>query len=207
MPNLTIINLNPGDTQEDLINKINQNFDSIVANGGGPQGADGKQGDQGPVGKEGPIGDTGVPGERGTRWFISNSSPAPQGGTAPNSEILIGDYWVNTTSSANKEVYIYATGGWISTGQSLQAQDVFTTLTGITGPTSPLRNAIVQSSSTPGNNTFVLSDSFVTTANANPTYSKFLIATNSNNGFPLLEFGKIMDPSIPLYTFGISFRL
>jgi hypothetical protein len=190
MPNLTIINLNPGDTQEDLINKINQNFDSIVANGGGPQGADGKQGDQGPVGQEGPIGDTGVPGERGTRWFISNSSPAPQGGTAPNSEILIGDYWVNTTPSANKEVYIYATGGWISTGQGLQAQDVFTTLTGITGPTSPLRNAIVQSSSTPGNNTFVLSDSFVTTANANPTYSKFLIATQSTNGFPLLEFAK-----------------
>ena len=63
MPNLTIINLNIGDTQEDLINKINQNFDSIVSNGGGPQGADGKQGDQGPVGPEGPIGDTGVPGK------------------------------------------------------------------------------------------------------------------------------------------------
>jgi hypothetical protein len=190
MPNLTIINLNSGDTQEDLINKINQNFDSIVANGGGPQGADGKQGDQGPVGPEGPIGDAGVPGERGTRWFISNSSPSPQGGTAPNSEILIGDYWVNTTPSSNKEVSIYATGGWVSTGQSLQAQEIFTTLTGITGPSNTLKNAIVQSSSTPENNTFVLSDSPVTTVNANPTYSKFLIATDSTNGFPLLEFSK-----------------
>jgi hypothetical protein len=188
MPNLTIINLNPGDTQEDLINKINQNFDSIVANGGGPQGSDGKQGDQGPVGPEGPIGDTGVPGERGTRWFISNIAPETQ--TGFNQVILIGDYWVNTTPSANKSVSVYATGGWASTGQNLQAQDVFTTLTGITGPTGTLRNAIVQSSATPLNNTFVLSDVNVTTATANPTYSKFLIATNSSNGFPLLEFAK-----------------
>jgi hypothetical protein len=199
MPNLTIINLNPGDTQEDLINKINQNFDSIVSNGGGPQGADGKQGDQGPVGPEGPIGDAGVPGERGTRWFLSNSTSGPAGGTAPNSEILIGDYWVKTSTSA-KEVYLYATGGWIYTGQNLQAQEVFTTLTGITGPSSTLRNAIVQSSSTPGNNTFVLSDTNVNVTTANPTYSKFLISTQTSNGFPLLEFGKIMDPSIPGYT-------
>lgn len=199
MPNLTIINLNPGDTQEDLINKINQNFDSIVVNGGGPQGADGKQGDQGPVGPEGPIGDTGVPGERGTRWFISDSSPV--GGTAFNSEILIGDYWVNTTSGYNKSVSVYATGGWISTGQNLQAQEVFTTLTGITGPsTTSIKNAIVQSSTTPGNNTFVLSDTNVNATTANPTYSKFLIATNSTNGFPLLEFGKsnlLPPPPLP----------
>lgn len=200
MPNLTIINLNTGDTQEDLINKINQNFDSIVANGGGPQGADGKQGDQGPIGPEGPIGDTGFPGQRGTRWFVSNFPPAspinnpPLGGTAFNSQILIGDYWVNTSSAA-KEVSIYATGGWSSTGQSLQAQEIFTTLTGITGPTGPLKNAIVQSSSTPGNNTFVLSDVFSTTTTANPTYSKFLIATQSTNGFPLLEFGKSDSPT------------
>jgi hypothetical protein len=198
MPNLTIINLNPGDTQEDLINKINQNFDSIVANGGGPQGADGKQGDQGPVGPEGPIGDTGVPGERGTRWFLSNIAPETQ--TGFNEVLLIGDYWVNTSISSNKEVSIYATGGWESTGQNLQAQDVFTTLTGITGPSSTLKNAIVQSSSTPGNNTFVLSDVNVITATANPTYSKFLIATNATNGFPLLEFGKsnLLNPTIPL---------
>jgi len=208
MPNLTIINLNTGDTQEDLINKINQNFDSIVANGGGPQGADGKQGDQGPVGQEGPIGDTGVPGERGTRWFISISPPSsitnspPLGGTAFNSEILIGDYWVDTTPSANKEVSVYATGGWISTGQSLQAQEVFTTLVGITGPSSSsyLKNAIVQSSTTPEKNTFVLSDARVNASTANPTYSKFLIATNSSNAFPLLEFGKsnYLDLTTPL---------
>jgi hypothetical protein len=62
MPNLVIINLNAGDTQEDLVAKINQNFDSVVAAGGGPQGPDGPQGDQGPIGPAGPKGDQAVPG-------------------------------------------------------------------------------------------------------------------------------------------------
>ena len=186
MPNLTIINLTLGDTQEDLVNKINQNFGSIVANGGGPQGSDGPQGDQGSVGPAGPMGDQGVPGERGTRWFLSSTEPL--GGTA-GVGIIVGDYWVDTND--NKLVYIYATGGWISTGENLQAQDSFTTLTGIVGSTGATsKNAIVQSSSTPNINTFVLSDAVVSTVSANPTYAKFLIATQATNGFPLLEFAK-----------------
>ena len=186
MPNLTIINLTLGDTQEDLVNKINQNFGSIVANGGGPQGSDGPQGDQGSVGPAGPMGDQGVPGERGTRWFLSSTEPL--GGTA-GVGIIVGDYWVDTND--DKLVYIYATGGWISTGENLQAQDSFTTLTGIVGSTGATsKNAIVQSSATPNLNTFVLSDAVVSTVSANPTYAKFLIATQATNGFPLLEFAK-----------------
>ena len=186
MPNLTIINLTQGDTQEDLVNKINQNFGSIVANGGGPQGSDGPQGDQGSVGAAGPMGDQGVPGERGTRWFLSSTEPL--GGTA-GVGIIVGDYWVDTND--NKLVYLYATGGWISTGENLQAQDSFTTLTGIVGSTGATsKNAIVQSSATPNINTFVLSDAVVSTVSANPTYAKFLIATQATNGFPLLEFAK-----------------
>jgi hypothetical protein len=186
MPNLTIINLTLGDTQEDLVNKINQNFGSIVANGGGPQGSDGPQGDQGSVGPAGPMGDQGVPGERGTRWFLSSTEPL--GGTA-GVGIIVGDYWVDTND--DKLVYIYATGGWISTGENLQAQDAFTVLPSIVGPgSSTSKNAIVQSSSTPNVNTFVLSDAVVSTVSANPTYAKFLIATQATNGFPLLEFAK-----------------
>ena len=186
MPNLTIINLTQGDTQEDLVNKINQNFGSIVANGGGPQGSDGPQGDQGSVGPAGPMGDQGVPGERGTRWFLSSTEPL--GGTA-GVGIIVGDYWVDTEE--DKLVYIYATGGWVSTEENLQAQNAFTTLPGIVGSTGATsKNAIVQSSATPNFNTFVLSDAVASTVSANPTYAKFLIATNSTNGFPLLEFSK-----------------
>lgn len=186
MPNLTIINLTLGDTQEDLVNKINQNFGSVVANGGGPQGPDGPQGDQGSVGAAGPMGDQGVPGERGTRWFLSSTEPL--GGTA-GVGIIVGDYWVDTND--NKLVYTYATGGWVSTGENLQAQDSFATLPGIVGPGGATsKNAIVQSSATPNLNTFVLSDAVVSTVSANPTYSKFLIATQATDGFPLLEFAK-----------------
>jgi hypothetical protein len=186
MPNLTIINLTLGDTQEDLVNKINQNFGSIVANGGGPQGPDGPQGDQGSVGPAGPIGDQGVPGERGTRWFLSSTEPL--GGTA-GVGIIVGDYWVDTNE--DKLVYTYATGGWVSTGENLQAQNPFTALPAIVGPGgSTSKNAIVQSSATPNINTFVLSDAVTTTVSANPTYAKFVIATQATNGFPLLEFAK-----------------
>ena len=189
MPTLTIINLNTGDTQEVLVNKLNQNFDSIVANGGGPQGQDGPPGDQGPIGSAGPKGDQGVPGERGTRWFVSLSEPA--GGTA-GVGIIYGDYWVNTSSS--NELYIYATGGWETTGNFLQAEDVFTTISSVVGPGgSTSKNAIVQSTLNPQNNTLVFSDAALTSSsvgNANPNYSKFLIATDSTNGFPLLEFAK-----------------
>jgi hypothetical protein len=192
MPNLTIINLNSGDTQEVLVDKINQNFGSVVANGGGPQGQEGPQGDQGPVGPIGPKGDQGVPGTRGTRWFVSETEPL--GGTAGNG-IIYGDYWVDTSS--DNEVYIYSTGGWETTGDFFQALDVFTTLPGIVGPGSiTSKSAIVQSSATPGNNTFVFSDDSVSTESANPTYSKFLISTNSSNGFPILEFGKSNAPNI-----------
>lgn len=192
MPNLNIINLNAGDTQENLVNKINQNFGAVVSNGGGPQGQEGPQGDQGPIGSAGPKGDQGVPGTRGTRWFVSLTEPL--GGTA-GVGIIFGDYWVD--SSSENEVYIYDPTGWVSTGDFLQAFDVFTTLPGIVGPGSiTTKSAIVQSSATPGSNTFVFSDDVSNPESANPTYSKFLISTNSSNGFPILEFGKSNAPNI-----------
>ncbi len=193
MPNLVIINLNPGDTQEDLVAKINQNFDSVVSSGGGPQGPDGPPGDSGPIGPAGPKGDQGVPGQRGTRWFVSSTDPTI--GATSGSSVLSGDYWVDT--SDNKEVYIYGTEGFISTGTSLQAEDVFVSLPNIVGPGSVIdKSAIVQASPFPGSGTFVLSDSVLSSSSANPNYAKFLISTNSSNGFPLLEFGKSDSPDI-----------
>lgn len=193
MPNLVIVNLTPGDTQEDLVAKINQNFDSVVAAGGGPQGPDGPQGDQGPIGPIGPKGDQGVQGPRGTRWFVSSTDPSI--GATAGSSVFEGDYWVDTSSG--KEVFIYTTTGFVSTGTSLQAQDVFQTLSNIVGPGSiTTKNAIVQSTPFPDSGTFVLSDTTLSVSSANPSYSKFLISTNSSDGFPLLEFGKSDSPTI-----------
>lgn len=184
MPNLTIINLTPGDTQRDLIEKINQNFDSIVSAGGGPQGPDGPPGPQGPIGQAGPKGDQGVSGLRGTRWFISSTNPS----ASPTNSILIGDYWVNDS----KEVFIFTESGFITTGVNLQADDIFTEIPSITGPGGLTnKSAVVQSSPFPETGTFVLSDNTILgPLNANLNYAKFLISTEQSNGFPILEFGK-----------------
>jgi hypothetical protein len=95
MPTLTILSLNAGDTQQDIINKINANFDSLVLNGGGPQGQQGDQGEPGSIGSAGPKGDPGQQGTRGNRWFVQASQPL--GGTT--NPILNGDYWVDTITN------------------------------------------------------------------------------------------------------------
>ena len=171
MPTLNIQSLNLGDTQEVIIDKVNNNFDAIVANGGGPQGRQGDQGDQGPIGQAGPKGDPGQEGTRGTRWFVQNTQPT--GGV--NDPILVGDYWVQTLS--NNSIFIYTDAGWIDTGFNMKASEVFELVSGISGPTGN-KNAIVISSPFPQLNTVVLSDSVPTTSTANPTYSKLLISTN-----------------------------
>ena len=95
MPTLTILSLNAGDNQQDIVNKINANFDSVIQNGGGPQGQQGEQGTQGSIGPAGPKGDPGQQGTRGNRWFVQASEPL--GGLAD--PIFDGDYWVNTVSN------------------------------------------------------------------------------------------------------------
>ncbi len=183
MPTLNIQSLNLGDTQEVIIEKVNNNFDAIVANGGGPQGNKGDQGLQGAVGQAGPKGDPGEEGTRGTRWFVQSSEPT--GGTS--NPILVGDYWVQTLN--NNSIFVYTETGWVDTGFNMQASEVFELVSGISGPTGN-KNAIVISSPFPNLNTVVLSDSIPSTSTVNPTYSKLLISTNGSNDYPILEFSK-----------------
>lgn len=183
MPTLTILNLTSGDNQQDIVNKVNSNFDSLVANGGGPQGPQGAVGEAGAIGPVGPKGDPGAEGLRGTKWFVENNEPI--GGTG--NSVILGDYWVNTSS--NNSIFEFETAGWINTGQNLQTQELFKVIPGISGPTGN-RNAIVFSSQFPSTETLVLSDAVSFANSVNPTYSKLLISTNGNNDFPILEFAK-----------------
>lgn len=183
MPNLNIQSLNIGDTQEVIIDKVNSNFDAIVANGGGPQGQQGDQGPQGAIGQAGPKGDPGQQGTRGTLWFVQPTEPL--GGTSD--PILVGDYWVQTLS--NNAIFEFTSSGWVDTGYNLKATEVFELVAGISGPTGN-KDAIVISSPFPGLNTVVLSDALAATSTINPTYSKLLISTNGTNDYPILEFSK-----------------
>ena len=98
MSGIILQKLNLGDTQEDLRNKINENFDSLVSDGGGPRGKNGIKGNSGSVGGSGKKGDVGAQGLRGTKWFVSPL--APIGGTTD--PILIGDYWIQTATTENE---------------------------------------------------------------------------------------------------------
>jgi len=183
MPSLNIKALNAGDTQESIREKVNSNFDSIVAAGGGPQGQQGEQGEQGPIGPAGPKGNPGQEGLRGTKWFVQGSEPL--GG--PSNPIRIGDYWVQTL--LNNSIYEYTDLGWVDTGQNLKASEVFEIVAGISGPTGG-KDAIVISSPFPELNTLVISDSAAATSTVNPTYAKFLISSNGSNDYPIMEFSK-----------------
>lgn len=65
-------------TSEDIsviVDKINQNFDIIAANGGGPQGSIGEPGPTGLVGPPGGLGPSGGSGVQGSIWMYSTEVP------------------------------------------------------------------------------------------------------------------------------------
>ena len=70
--------LHPSDSDSIKFEKINYNFDQILANGGGPAGPKGQKGDQGQVGSTGqkgqkgeigPVGEKGVAGSTDSPWY------------------------------------------------------------------------------------------------------------------------------------------
>ena len=59
--------LHPSDSDSIKFEKINYNFDQILANGGGPRGLKGQKGDQGNPGLTGTKGDQGIKGDQGLK--------------------------------------------------------------------------------------------------------------------------------------------
>ena len=103
--------INPSDTIQGMVQKINYNFDQIQANGGGPQGIQGEQGDRG---ETGPRGAQGEQGQRGSMWFVTDggSYTAPDGYDPTENDICI---------SSEGEISIYGDNGWQDTGVNIVA--------------------------------------------------------------------------------------
>jgi hypothetical protein len=184
MPNTNIKSLNYSDTQNEIIQKLNNNFDDLIEIHGGVQGNPGPTGGGGPIGILGEKGNTGISGPRGTRWFVKSSQP---GGTGTYA--VEGDYWVEISTT---KIYIFTDSGWVDTGYFLSPQDVlfrdvlYNSLGGSSGV------AITENKSSPSLYTFVLGDeSPENSPLINQNLSKFVISTdNSVNDSPLLEFSK-----------------
>jgi hypothetical protein len=184
MPNTNIKSLNYSDTQNEIIEKLNNNFDDLIEIHGGVQGNAGPTGGRGPVGILGEKGDTGISGPRGTRWFVRSSQP---GGTGTYA--VEGDYWVEISTT---KIYIFTDSGWTDTGYFLSSQDIlfrdvlYNSLGGSSGV------AITENKPSPSLYTFVVGDeSPENSPLINQNLSKFVISTdNSVNDAPLLEFSK-----------------
>lgn len=92
----------PSDNFSELVQKVNQNFITVLQSGGGPSGPKGDQGNIGPIG---PIG------ERGTRWWYGTDDP--------NNLVFIDEKESDFYLRSDGSVWILETQ-WVDTGISLK---------------------------------------------------------------------------------------
>jgi hypothetical protein len=98
--------LHPSDSDSIKFEKVNYNFDQILANGGGPQGIQGVKGEQGAdgatgvKGQKGELGTTGPKGEPGTAITLWDSvAIGTATGPSPNDSIIIKPKSASVTKS------------------------------------------------------------------------------------------------------------
>ena len=109
--------LHPSDSDAIKFEKINYNFDQILANGGGPAGQKGEKGLQGNVGLTGQKGEKGDEGATGAKGDIGDSGPwhsidqttykllkPKRLGLSSTPIIYVGDEAFDETNSANGEL-------------------------------------------------------------------------------------------------------
>ena len=174
----------PGDDKDQIISKINFNFQQILFNG---VGYDGPIGNVGPTGISGEVGSDGIFGANGnpaTRWFFSGIEPSP-------SDSRNGDIWVNEGPTGGRDIFVFGPTSWIYSGETLLDDSIFSLVLGISGPGQSSDKNAIEISNSPATTTLVLSDSQSTLNDANPNLAKLLIATDaSQQKYPSLTFDK-----------------
>ena len=192
-----------GDDKNQIIGKVNYNFSQVLSNAVGLPGQSGILGATGIIGQVGKDGSTGPTGSRANKWYFQQTPPF---GNIPYTQapLINYDVWVDTSPGSTggpNRVYQYsATGGtyslypfWVDTLSNFAIDGNFTLLQGVSGPGEVTeKNAIVIGATSPSSTTFVFTDRDVTTANANPRYSKILIENDDSitASLPLFSLGK-----------------
>jgi hypothetical protein len=187
MIDLRLINLQEGDSQSDVANKLNYNFNQILSAGGGAYGPIGIDGAVGGFGLIGATGPAGFQGQRGNFWFVQSSEP--QTGSAG---ATAGDYWVNLSNDCEVFQYTLTSGSysWVSQGFLLAQSGVFEIASSITGLTSgsPSQSYVIALPD-PAEKTLILTGASGPSVK-NPQLSKVIIGNGGTSGYPLLEFSK-----------------
>ncbi len=188
---IKLLRIEDGDSQKNLTDKLNYNFQRLVSFGGGPYGRVGPKGPIGPKGPDGPVGSYGNSGIRGTIWTVGVCQPS-------SSSSLDGDYWLDV-NDGNLVYQFSSNSGWNYYGFNIKSTDlfdVFGPLSTLSGP-SAYKGYFI-SAQTPIDYTVVISDADISSGSptvpnlyVNPQYSKFVIATDSlDTSKNLLEFSK-----------------
>ena len=184
MEDLKIINLQDGDSQDDVARKLNYNFQRIIELSGGAHGA---IGNNGPFGADGDLGLTGPYGEQGIKgnaWFISPFEPS--------AGITAGDYWINTTKECEVYKYELTSSGlsWVDQYFYISKAGVFEISDYQTGLTSGSPSmAYVQNLFLPDRKTLVINAA--TGADIkNPQLTKMVVGNTGATGSILIEFSK-----------------
>lgn len=196
MPELKLLRIEDGDSQKNISNKVNYNFQEILVYGGGPYGRIGSEGPQGFNGLAGPIGSYGDLGLRGSVWTIGPSQP---------SSGINGDYWMDTDN--NNSVYVFSNSIWSLYGVSALSNDLFDVIGPLDTSSGPsTKYGYFLFSGEPISYTMVLSDATIVSGNSvspntipNPQYSKMVVSIYGNDASKnIMEFNKgIYQSSIP----------
>lgn len=187
MPSTNIKTILYSDSSNDIVDKLNNNFDEIVELHGGSEGILGPTGGRGPIGERGPMGPTGIPGPRGTRWFIQPPTVQPAGYAQE------GDYWIDSESTG---IYQLSSTGWEYTGYDVNSSGVlFSALVNqyLAGPGYAGGTAVSVSFDQilPENYLYTVTDVTPEFGSTNESLSKFSIGLNTSiNDSPILEFSK-----------------
>lgn len=173
---LNLLQLLSADDQQTFTDKINFNFDQILALGGGPPGNQGVPGLQGVPGATGIQGFQGLPGQDGAKWYIQPNPPAPVS-PAPKA----GDHWFDTVS-----LIIYEFDGlvWNVVG-TLTVNGVF--------KDSNNANNIIFSTPTPLKSLVLSSINYGV---GNPQTGSYKLKLIGSSGQPQIRMG-VLEPTAP----------
>lgn len=178
--------INLGDSEDEIKDKINYNFNQILSFAVGQEGLVGPKGATGIPGPSGKKGSTGPTGNRATDWIRGNTFPSP-------SETQEFDLWVDD-SSGEGDVYERGStaGSWSYTGFSLYGSNYFELYTSIVGPIGSTDKSAIgfKSNLIPNSSSLVISDTVFSSSNINPNNSKLLISTEDQITNPILSFVK-----------------
>jgi|688.fasta_scaffold09088_2 hypothetical protein len=174
-----------GDSQKEIVGKMNYNFNQILFFGVGPDGHMGPRGATGIYGPAGYRGAKGATGIRANQWFKQPTQPL-------SSQSIPYDVWVDNSSGDGDIKTLGTTGSWNYSGYSFFNSAYFKSFPWILGPagsTEKYAIGIKDTAISPSIN-LVINDGVLGASDSNPNKTKIVVSTSDQIVRPIMSFGK-----------------